>query len=82
MSESFPKADWTAEQAAEFFLEQVLTLLDGCDDDDLVRPQVVWEALQKAWVPKQPLTVLPDDMTAGEMRRRTRHARRELAVKL
>lgn len=68
---------WTLEQAAEVVLEQTLSLLDGCDDDDTVRPALVFEAIRQAWAPNA--EVEPLDCTAGELRERVARARRALA---
>ena len=71
-------AEWTIEQAAELVLEQLLSLLDGCDDEDTVRPALVFEAVRQAWSPATEAT-LPDGMTAGELRRRLQAKRQQLA---
>jgi hypothetical protein len=39
-------SEWTLEQAAELIAEVMLTLLDGADDDDVVRPALVLEAMR------------------------------------
>jgi hypothetical protein len=70
--------EWTVEEATELFIEQALDLLDGCDDDDTVRPQLVWEAICSAWSHAGELPPL-EEVTAGEMRRRLRRARGSLA---
>jgi hypothetical protein len=69
---------WTLEQAAELVLEQMLSLLDGCDDDDTVRPALVFEALRQEWAPDLDVEPL-GDQTAGDVRRRLHAARRALA---
>lgn len=73
-------SEWTIEQAAELYLEQTLDLLDGCDDDDIVRPQIVWEALREVWAPGIDDVHLAADVTAGELRERANAARHALAT--
>lgn len=73
-------SEWTLEQVTELLLEQMLSLLDGCADDDVVRPQLVWEAMHKAWVPTWKIEPLPDDLTAGDLRSRVQQARHDLAA--
>ena len=34
-------------------MEHLLLLLDGSDDDDAVRMEMAWEAVQATWVPNQ-----------------------------
>lgn len=69
--------EWTVEQATDLLLELVLTLLDGCDDEDVVRPGMVLEALRMAW---SPASEIPwPEMTAGELRQSSREARARLA---
>jgi hypothetical protein len=69
---------WTLEQAAELALEQMLELLDGCDDDDdRVRPALVFEAVRRSWAPDT--EVEPLDCTAGELRERIAAGRLALA---
>jgi hypothetical protein len=70
--------EWTVEEATELFVEQALDLLDGCDDDDDVRPALVWEAVCRSWAPSLPAFPL-GDVTAGELRRKLRGVRAELA---
>lgn len=70
--------EWTLEQAAEVVLEQFVTLLDGCDDDDTVRPALVLEALRQIYAPSMEVK-WPEGLTAGEMRERILDARRRLA---
>lgn len=70
---------WTVEQATELALEQFVTLLDGCDDDDTVRPALVFEALRQAWAPKTVVEAWDDEITAGQVRERMQAARRRLA---
>jgi hypothetical protein len=71
--------EWTVEQAAELLFEQVVTLLDGCDDDDTTRPALVLEALRQVWSPNAEIIGL-EDISAGELRRRMLQARARLAV--
>lgn len=71
-------SDWTVEQAAELALEQFVYLLDGCPDDDTVRPALVFEALRIVWHPTT-LVGWDDTITAGEVRRRCAAARARLA---
>lgn len=71
-------SQWTVEEATELFVEQALDLLDGCPDDDVVRPQLVWDALCDAWSHSVEVPAL-EEVTAGEMRRRLRRARQHLA---
>lgn len=71
-------SDWTPEQATELALEQFLFLLDGCDDDDTVRPAMVFEAMRQVWAPKVD-RFWDDSITAGEVRQRAAVARRRLA---
>jgi hypothetical protein len=70
------KLEWTLDQATELVMEQALVLLDGCDDDDSVRPDLVLEALRQIWAPGAELP--PLDITAGEFRRRVAAARGDL----
>jgi hypothetical protein len=69
--------EWTLEQAAELCMEQMLALLDGCGDDDSVRPGLVMEALHQAWAPLTEIE--PLEATAGEVRAGILNARRALA---
>jgi hypothetical protein len=56
---------------------RTLALLDGCDDDDVVRPELVLRAINQAWSPK---TVVDwPEMTARELRERIAAARLGLA---
>lgn len=71
-------AEWTLEQATELAMEQFVDLLDGCDDEDTVRPAMVFEALRKAWSPNTEVG-WDDEITAGQVRDRMRTARRRLA---
>lgn len=71
-------SDWTLEQAAELVMEQFVSLLDGCDDEDTVRPALVFEAIRKVWAPDTDVA-WDDAITAGEVRERTKAARRALA---
>lgn len=71
-------SEWTLEQAAELCLEQFVSLLDGCDDDDTTRPALIFEALRMAWAPAQEID-WPDNITAGQVRERTAAARKALA---
>ena len=68
--------EWTLEQAAEFLLEQVLDLLDGCDDD-AVRPELVLDAIHKVWAPQ--VEVDWPTLTAGELRGYVASTRERLA---
>lgn len=72
-------SEQTLEQAAELVLELMLDLLDGCDDDDSVRPALVFEALRQAWAPHGEVEPLKDGTTAGEVRARAAAARAALA---
>jgi hypothetical protein len=67
----------TLEQAVELLSEQILELLDGCDDGDTVRPDLVLEALRQVWAPGAKLR--PLELTAGELRARIADARAGLA---
>jgi hypothetical protein len=57
--------------------EQFIAMLDGCDDDDVVRPQMVFEALRDAWAPAYAEDF--PEVTAGEMRARIMASRARLA---
>lgn len=57
------EVEWTLEQATEVVLEQTLSLLDGCDDEDSVRPGLVFEAIRQAWAPQ--VECEPLECTAG-----------------
>jgi hypothetical protein len=70
--------EWTLEQAAELVLEHFLELLDGCDNDDVVRPALVLEAIRQAWAPAATIEPL-GEVSAGEIRRRLLAARAGLA---
>jgi hypothetical protein len=72
-------SEWTVEQAAEVCIEQLLYLLDGCDDEDTVRPALVFAAVAQAWAPQIADEFDPLDCTAGEFRQRLRRARQGLA---
>jgi hypothetical protein len=71
--------DWTLEQAAELVLEQMLELLDECDDEDTIRPQIVFDALAKTWAPHLDVASLDEGTTAGQIRERIQRARFALA---
>jgi len=70
-------SEWTIEQAAELLLEQVLDLLDGADDDDVVRPEMVLKAVNQVWSPGH--IVDWPEMTARELREAMREKRSALA---
>lgn len=70
---------WTLEQATQLVHEQMLSLLDGCDDEDTVRTAMAWEAIHFAWSPKTAFEPLPEGMTAGEVRANIRRALARLA---
>ena len=72
------RTEWTVEQATELALEQFVTLLDGCDDDDTARPAMIFEALRLLWSPKTEIE-WDDTITAGQVRERMQVARRRLA---
>ena len=72
------RAEWTAEQAAELLLEQFVMLLDGCADEDTVRPAMIFEALRQVWAPATE-AAWNDELTAGQVRALTAAARRRLA---
>lgn len=67
----------TLEQAAEAVIEEFLTLLDGCDDDDTVRPQLLLESLRDAINPD--MEIPESGLTAREVKARLREGRRWLA---
>jgi hypothetical protein len=71
------RSDWTPEQAAQLYMELILVLLDGADDEDTVRPQMAVEALAQASGVME--YTLPE-LTAGEMRERTRRGLADLAA--
>lgn len=71
--------EWTLEQATELVLEQFVTLLDGCDDDDTVRPTLVFEAICQAWAPNADVEAWDETTTAGQVRSRLSAARARLA---
>lgn len=75
---SDPSDDSMLELAIDTVLEQFVALLDGCDDDDLVRPEMVFEALREAWAPRYDGEW--PEITAGEMRSRILAARGRLAA--
>jgi hypothetical protein len=70
---------WTLEQATELVMEQFVSLLDGCDDDDTVRAGMIFEALRQAWAPNTPVEAWDETITAGDVRRRLAAARHRLA---
>lgn len=72
-------SDWTIEQATELALEQFVYLLDGCDDDDTVRPAMVFEAMRKEWAPKGEF-LWDKSITAREARVRLAALRGRLAA--
>ena len=64
-------------RGAEFMLDYVCQIADGKDDDEIVFPQPIMEALAEACG-----TSLDEDIepvTAGELRARTRRAKEALA---
>ena len=72
-------AAWTLGQATELVLEQFVALLDGCDDDDTVRPALVFDALRQVWSPKTDVEAWDEEITAKQARERIADARRRLA---
>lgn len=69
---------WTLHQAEELVLEQFIDLLDGCEDDDVVRPEMVFQALRAVWHPSFEGEWVA--ITAGEIRTRVNAARARLAA--
>lgn len=71
---------WTVEQAAELLVEQILELLDGAgaDDDDVLPPRLVLEAVTAIWAPGY--VVDWPELTVRELRERMRRKRAELAA--
>jgi hypothetical protein len=71
--------EWTLAESTELCLEQAFDLLDGCDDEDMVRPALVLEAMATVWAPRliwEPIPVV----SAGLLRERLRLARHRLAA--
>lgn len=71
-------SEWTVEQATELAMEQFVSLLDRCADDDTVRPAMIFAALREVWSPTTEIA-WDDGITAGEVRERVIAARRRLA---
>jgi hypothetical protein len=63
-------------QAAELIAEAMLLELDGVDDDDTVRPRMIWEALHEDF---GRAASIPPEITAGQLRARLHEARGRLA---
>ena len=68
----------TPEEAGDLLAERILAALDGCDDDDVVRPAMVWAALEDVGWRNVSADEL-DGMTVGEMRAKMRAWRTALA---
>jgi hypothetical protein len=68
--------DWTVNQAAEFYLELALVLVEGADEADTIRPRLALESLAPAGVD----IVVPDDLDVAGLRRYVRKRRGELAL--
>jgi hypothetical protein len=60
----------------EAFAEWIVVMLDGCDDDDEIKPALVRDAIRDAG------GEMPSDWGAGLLRQATRGVREELAVAL
>lgn len=68
--------EWTVSQAAEFYLELVLVLVEDADEADTIRPRLALESLAPAGVE----IVVPEDLDVAGLRRYVRKRRGELAL--
>lgn len=70
---------WTLEQATELAMELFVDLLDGCEDDDTIRPALIYEAIREVWAPTHARDWDPT-ITAAQVRAGMRNGRARLAA--